>query len=421
MDVRAEPHLLNRFSPLFTRHARLESSLPNIIPSLLFRLPTTLLIATLGFFAVQLGTTHASAQGSKADKVMASNDGNGDGRLDLDEWPKSKQGFKKMDVDGDGFLTPAELNAYFNGGKAKQKTKPPAPKPIKTAAPSPRTWPDLYFIDAHSQVPKGLNMQDIIPLMDQAGVRRVILSARNDRPPQDVADFAKAHPDRITAAIRSKGKTYNEGQPGLEGFINNQLNQPVFQALAEALLFHAKKGNKAPEINVSINDPQATLLLNIAREKNWPFISHYEFRATKGRKDAFMKEFEDKLKANRNVAFPLIHMGQLEHDEARRLIESHDNVYFMTSHSNPVTKAKSKSQPWSNLFDGSKLSAKWKELMIAHPDRFILTFDNVWPEHWGDYYLRQAELWRNALGDLPPDVAQAIAHGNAERLWRLAP
>ena len=79
---------------------------------------------------------------------------------------------------------------------------------------APRTgladgMPELYFIDAHSQLPRGFASSKIIPLMDKAGVWRTILSARSDRSPKDVANYAAKHPDRITAAVRSKGKSFN--------------------------------------------------------------------------------------------------------------------------------------------------------------------------------------------------------------------
>ena len=35
--------------------------------------------------------------------------------------------------------------------------------------------------------------------------------------------------------------------------------------------------------------------------------------------------------------------------------------------------------------------------------------------------MQQVDLWRKALGKLPDEVAHAVAHGNAERLWKLAP
>jgi len=279
--------------------------------------------------------------------------------------------------------------------------------------------PDLYFVDAHSQMPKGLDPDTIVPLMDQAGVRHTILSARNDRPPQDVADVAAKHPDRITAAVRSKGRAFNGNTPKFTKLITQQMTMPAFKAMGEVLLFHAQKGKKAPKIDVAPDSPQAQMLLNIALDKNWPFIAHYEFAALGWDKSAYMDGFEAMVKAHPGHPFVLIHMGQLNVDDVQRLISVHPNVYFMMSHANTVSVAKNPKQPWINLFEGQSLAPKWAAVMNAHPDRFILAFDNVWPEFWGKFYLDQAALWRKALSELTPDVAHALAHGNAERLWNL--
>ena len=89
----------------------------------------------------------------------------------------------------------------------------------------------------------------------------------------------------------------------------------------------------------------------------------------------------------------------------------------MTSGANTIRR--SPRRPWVNLFDGEKLSPAWKELIVRHPHRFVLAFDNVWEWNWRDMYLRQIVLWWKALNDLPASAAHALAHKNAERLWRL--
>lgn len=281
--------------------------------------------------------------------------------------------------------------------------------------------PDLYFVDAHSQMARGLDESKIIPLMDKAGVWHTILSARNDRAPQDVADFAAQHAERITAAVRSKGKAFNTNSPKFKQLIKQQASNPVFKAMAESILFHAKKGKKAPRIEVSAQDPQNQLLLNLAIKKGWPFVAHYEFRAAGWDKSKFMDEFEAMAARHPAHPFVLIHMGQLGPEDARRLIETHPNVYFMMSHANTVAVAKNPGQPWVNVFEGRRLAPKWVTLMTKHADRFVLAFDNVWPEFWGRFYLEQAALWREGMTALPPEIAHALAHGNAERLWNLPP
>jgi len=191
--------------------------------------------------------------------------------------------------------------------------------------------------------------------------------------------------------------------------------------MGEAILFHAKKGKKAPEISVMADSPQNRMLLNIALKKGWPFIAHYEFRAAKGKRAKHLAALRAMMRKHSDHPFVLIHMGQLGSKETKQLIADFPNVYFIMSHSNPISIGKNPGQPWTNLFEGKTLAAKWKKVILAHPDRFMVGFDNVWPEYWGSLYLNQAKLWRKTLGNLPANAAHALAHENAERLWKLAP
>jgi hypothetical protein len=102
------------------------------------------------------------------------------------------------------------------------------------------------------------------------------------------------------------------------------------------------------------------------------------------------------------------------------LIKAHRNIYFLTSHADPVS-AEDATQPWINMMDCDKFKPQWKQLIIRHPDRFIFAMDNVWAFQWQDTYMRHIKVWRSAVADLPPAVANALAHGNAEKLWKLTP
>lgn len=279
---------------------------------------------------------------------------------------------------------------------------------------------ELPLIDAHSQLAAGLDPARIIPLMDEAGVRATLLSARNDRRPIDVLALAAEDPGRIIPLVRTKGKPFNDNLPGYYAFMKKQLANPAFRGMAEILLFHARKGNKAPEISVRPGEEQAAFAIDACVRRGWPVVVHIEFAAAGSARAAWMRDLEALLAAHPAHPFVLIHMGQLGPDEAARLLGAHPNLHFMTSHCNPVAVAES-GQPWVNLFEGDRLAPAWRALIEARPDRFVLAFDNVWPEHWGPFYLRQARLWRAALSDLPDGAAQAVAHGNAERLWSLPP
>ena len=281
---------------------------------------------------------------------------------------------------------------------------------------------ELYFVDAHSQVDHELkNFELIIRNMDGGGVYCTILAARSERKPEEVAAFAETHSNRIVPAVRTKSDAYNKNHPNYFKKIRKQINSGRFKAMAEVLLYHAQKGDEAPEVVVYPDDQRVKTALNAAIEKGWPFVIHIEFRSLRGKKrQQFMAEMEELLKAHSDHPFALNHMGQLSADEVQRLIKHHQNIYFLTAHANPVITRHS-SQPWVNMFQGTTLSQEWSNLLMRHPDRFIFALDNVWERHWKEFYLDQMEYWREAMVDLPEDVAHAIAHGNAERLWIIPP
>ena len=277
---------------------------------------------------------------------------------------------------------------------------------------------ELYLIDAHSQIDHFVDRSTIVPLMDKAGIRHVILSTRGRVAPEQITGFAAKHPDRVTASVRTKSKHYASKSPKFYKKFEKQMRMPGFGAMAELILWHAKKGNKAPEWVVPPDAKQVRVALKGALAKGWPFIIHIEFKATNVR-DEFMNKMEAMVENNPDHSFALIHMGQLKTKDAARLLAKHANLHFMASHANPFITANS-SQPWVDLFDGGQsLAPRWKALFVKYPDRFILNFDNVWVDHWGDKYVGQAALWRKALAELPAEVASKVAHENAERLWKL--
>ena len=185
------------------------------------------------------------------------------------------------------------------------------------------------------------------------------------------------------------------------------------------MIYHAEKRNgAAPEVKVSLTDDRVTAALNVAVTNGWPLILHIEFASLSNTEFATtLQALNTFLTTYAPHPIVLIHMGQLESNDVETLLPEHRNVFFMTSHSNPVSIANS-NQPWTNMFSGDSLAPDWERLLLAYPERFIFALDNVWPEHWdANYYARQIAAWEKALTYIPPDVVKAFAHGNAERLW----
>jgi predicted TIM-barrel fold metal-dependent hydrolase len=293
---------------------------------------------------------------------------------------------------------------------------------------------EIPIIDAHSQVNQNISINEIIPLMDKAGVSRVILAARERRATEDIIALAKQHPNRIIPAVRTKGGQWEKKKPEkFKKFVKKQLKLGEFGGMAELLLFHrekvahtkvSKSGEKKrpPKVVVYPDEKIVKVALDIVRKKKWPFIAHIEFVSTKAERDKFMNKFENLLSSNPDHPFVLNHMGQLKADEVERLINAHKNIYFITASASPKSVTKS-TEPWTNMFSwyGSSLSGDWEKLIIKHPERFILGLDNVWAKNWRKRYAEEIKLWKNVIKKLPEDVAHAFAHGNAERLWRLSP
>lgn len=284
----------------------------------------------------------------------------------------------------------------------------------------------LPIIDAHSQAGDGIALARIIELMDDAGVSRTILSARGSTSIRDMVQLARSHPDRITAAVRSKGGAYQDKAPqAFRKFLAKQLKFKEFSAMAEVLIYHAEKTSRtgrtiAPEVAFAPGHEKVGIALEAALDRGWPFIPHIEFASLGADRDRYMRELEALLRDHPRHPFLLIHMGQLGAGEVARLIATHPNLHFITAHTTPVTLSRTR-EPWTPMFEGRRLAPQWRAVILRHPDRFVLGFDNVWPDHWEKLYLPQVRLWREALAELPDDVAHKVAHGNAERLWRLPP
>jgi hypothetical protein len=293
-----------------------------------------------------------------------------------------------------------------------------------SAAPVPN---DVYLIDTHSQV-EGSEVSLVIQVMDRGGVYRMLLSAIGDLPQRAVIDLAQQSSGRIIPAVTTKGPGYATANPGpYYARLASQINSGQFAAMAEVLIYHAAKADGSPAKIVSPQDQQVQTALQNALTRGWPFIMHIEFAAIAAldgseERAKFMRQFEAVVSAHPEHPFLLTHMGQLRANEVERLILAHPNLHFQTSATIPGLAARS-GQPWVNLFSGSVLAPEWRRLVIAHPDRFVFAIDCIGNgfRHPEAYCLRSVAFWRWALGVLPRTVAEAVAHGNAERIWKLPP
>jgi hypothetical protein len=70
----------------------------------------------------------------------------------------------------------------------------------------------------------------------------------------------------------------------------------------------------------------------------------------------------------------------------------------------------------SGIADSTSLSTEWKALFSRHPTRFLLGSDTWTNERW-DSYATIMGGYRRLLGELPREIAERIAWGNAAALF----
>ncbi|UCG66224.1 MAG: amidohydrolase family protein [Deltaproteobacteria bacterium] len=291
----------------------------------------------------------------------------------------------------------------------------------------------LPIIDAHSQADEHIGFDEIIELMDRAGVSRTILTLRGRRQPEELAGFASRHPDRITPAVRTKGGM-NRPKEEFKRFFRKQMRMLQFGAMAEVLMWHAEKRKASvvrgdgtmgppPKVVFPPDHPRVQGVLAAAIKRGWPFVAHIEFTniPTVVERNEFMDKFENLLRQHPDHPFLLNNMGYLDVNHVKRFIEEHPNIGFIPSWTNPVALKVDADQPFVNMFEGTSLAPEWRELIVDHRDRFVFGLDIIMSGHWRKLYVPQVALWRKALKELPNDVAHAVVHANAEKLWRLPP
>ncbi len=385
--------------------------------------------------------THAPAERGKPYATVAKLDTDGDGLVSPEEWPKNMKIFYKVDKDQDGFLSPLDFATHWG-----MELPPPPGSETKTP---PRDSARIPMIDAHSQVDCKVSEELVLKQLDKLKISRVLISVRGCRGWKSgdlearSLKWAANSPDRISHLLTTKvdGWSFNKlSDKGITAF-KRRAKRKGFIGMGEVLVQHAAHDTpnlKYPELDISLNDKRIRAAMAVARDKSWPVILHLELNDNEDKSEQTLKDLEEMLATYPDTPFVLIHMAQASVREARALLEKHKNLYFMTTHADDLSAAllkKKKSKKivaqmgWINLFQGgckiqhcpTGWNPDWKQLIKDYPSRFVLAFENVFPSHWKKPFEQKVGIWRRALKMLPEDVAHAVAHENAERLWGLPP
>ncbi|HUL32062.1 MAG TPA: amidohydrolase family protein [Thermodesulfobacteriota bacterium] len=330
-------------------------------------------------------------------------------------------------------------------------TKPPAPTlgatPTPTSAPVPTPIPthkdSLPLIDAHNHLPRGVSIERVIKLMDEAGVRATTLMpvyyGGNKGQGQGISDenlvleFYNKQPDRIIPILGMQRPvllstnlwtSHDIAAEKLLRFAESKLQTGIFRGVGEFILWHYPydfpSGPRGGTVKIPADTPLMKRFLDLAARYRVPVIIHYEID------DESFSALKRMLEYGRGATIVLAHGGRADPPTLMAILDEYPNVFCdlggMTRHGGygRVSGGQGRWTVKNPIDDGTgHLRREWKALYEQYPDRFMIGTDLAHPEPWvipGHYKLCIDEF-RTLLSDLSPDAAERIGFKNAQKLF----
>ena len=238
-------------------------------------------------------------------------------------------------------------------------------------------------------------IDDVLARMQRSGVRAIVANSR----PNDGTVALAAAPQAAVAGVTVVPfvRLYRNRADYTGWFADETIHTMVLQQLAAGTTSGPFKGIGEFHLYDSANaeGPVARKLMLLAQEKGLAVLAHVDDDAI------------DRL---------------LRHAPRARLIWAHTGIGGA-----PVARVRALLARYPSLMgelsyrpgltDGDgHLSAEWKALITAYPDRFLVGSDTWINARWSEYevLMRAARLW---LGDLPAPIARRVAWGNAAQMF----
>ena len=194
-------------------------------------------------------------------------------------------------------------------------------------------------------------------------------------------DPERVIPMLVPGFTREDRKTWFK-DPAIQAYIEEEIRKRPYRGIGEFFLYDGQ-----------VDTPVVRRMVSLAMERN--LVLH-------ARSDpvALSQLFE----LGPGVRILWAHAGVFTQPETiNKMLNRYRNLWLEISHRGDVA-------PYG------KLSPRWRELMLRHPDRFILGSGTYSAEYWYQFrtYLSQYRGW---LKELPPDVAEKIAFRNGLTLF----
>ena len=270
-----------------------------------------------------------------------------------------------------------------------------------TAAPALAAEYGGPLVDAHSHVPNATAIDAYVAAMKRHNVTKVVLLGVGGVQKDDaawIAAAAKKYPGQVVAGQPVPDPT----AAGAAARLDAELAKSGARAVGEV---HIRQVSR--KIDRSPADPAFVKVLEVAAKHKTPVVIHDELNA-----DA-TKTLEAALSAAPSATIVLAHGGESTPAAIEALLARHPNLVVDLSgmHFQRTPALATEKGP---------LDPGWKALIVKHPDRFLIGID-VWAVRlFEPAMLDRLMTWtRRILGELPPEVAERVAHRNATALYRL--
>jgi hypothetical protein len=247
----------------------------------------------------------------------------------------------------------------------------------------------LPIFDAHihyNQPDWGvISAEQVLSILDRAGIRHALVSSTPD---DGTLKLSAKAPDRIVPFLRPyRGRddvlTWHS-DPAVQAYVEERLRRGVYKGIGE---FHLSAVEHAEA-------PVVRRCAELAAQQRLFLHAHVDDTTV-----------EKLLQLQPGVKVLWAHAGMTASAATvGRLLGQFPTLWVELAMRPDVAP-------------NGTLAPEWREVFLQHPDRFMVGTDTWVTSRW-DMLVEGMQATRNWLGQLPGDVAERIAHRNAERLFR---
>ncbi len=303
---------------------------------------------------------------------------------------------------------------------------------------------DLPLVDFHQHLLGRMSADDLILLMDESGISRMVLMPNGQPKGGPATDeqarmYAEQFPGRFIPFLSlmvpviqgqrgQRERWLHPDGPTVDFLrqIENKLKTGKFYGMGELVARHYgytnPDGGRVPEFDNPVDSALVHKLAELAERYHVPIVVHAEGEP------AVVAAIGRVLEAHPGATIIWAHnCGRSSVSKIREFLQRYANLLCdlggMAGTFGYVAGRGPRSEPWTALIEDGQghLLPDMKEAFEAFPDRFVgIGMDAPHYANWRGYK-RHVVRFRQLFSQLSAATAKQIAHENAERLFHLPP